>query len=81
MLLCTPNMSASTEYSLYTNVTSIMGFFDAIYHNLNLLLISDVKCCPIYLILIDESTNQKCEPHFILYVFYLKSVGSGLSCL
>jgi hypothetical protein len=48
MHLATPNMSSSFEYSSYPNVTSVMGFFDAISQNLYLSLIEEIKSNPIY---------------------------------
>ena len=65
MDLATPNMPSSFEYSLYANVTSAMGFLDVIFENLYLSLIEEVKSNPLYLILIDESTDRTCEPHFL----------------
>ena len=40
-----------------------------------------LKVNPVYSILIDESTNRTCEPHLIVYVYYLTDVGSGSTCV
>ena len=81
MHLATPNMPSSFEYSSYVNMTSGMGFLDAISQNLYLSLIEEVKNNPIYSILIDESTDRTCEPHLIVYVCYLMGGGSGSTCV
>ena len=75
--MATPNMPYSFEYSSYANVTSVMGFLDAISQNLFLNLIEEVKNNLVYSILIDESTDRTCEPHLIVYVCYLTGVGSS----
>ncbi|KAG0593808.1 hypothetical protein M758_UG021100 [Ceratodon purpureus] len=81
MHLATPNMPSSFEYSSYANVTSAMGFLDAISQNLQSGLVEEVKCSPVYSIMIDESTDQTCEPHLIVYVCYLTGAGSGSTCV
>ena len=58
-----------------------MGFFDAISHNLYLILIEEVKSSPVYSILIDESIDRICDPHLIVYVCYLTGAGSSSTCV
>ena len=74
-LLSTSDMPASAEYSSYTNVTSRMGFLNAIFEHLRESLLSEVKLSPCYSILIDESIDRTCESHLIVYLCYLKKGG------
>ena len=81
MHMATPNMPSSFEYSSYANVTSAMGFLDAISQNLYLSTTEAVKNSPVFSLLIDESTDRTCEPHLIVYVCYLTDGGSGSTCV
>jgi hypothetical protein len=51
------NMPSFFEYSSYANVTLMMRLLDATFYKLYLSLIEEVKNNPIYLIMIDKSTN------------------------
>ena len=68
MHMATPNMPSSFEYSSDVNVTSTMGSLNAISHNLYLSLIEEVKNSPVYLILINESTDRNVN-HILLCIF------------
>ena len=54
MHLAISNKSSSLEILSYANVTSAVGFLDAISQNLYLSLVEEVKKTPLYPILIDE---------------------------
>jgi hypothetical protein len=77
MLLSIPYMPTSIEYSCYTNVSAGMGFLTSISQHLHESLLSEVKLSPIYSILIDEPIDRTCEPHLIVYIYYLRGTGQS----
>ena len=79
--MTTSKMPFLFENSSYANVKSTRKFLDAISQNLYLSLIEKIKNSQINLIFIDESTEQICEPHFIMYVCYLRNICFGSTCV
>ena len=69
-LLSTHDMPTSAKYFSYTNVTTGMGFFSAIFQHQHESFFFEIKLSLVYSILIDKSTNGTCELHLIIYVCY-----------